>query len=339
MKKDTKNYLNLLKVIAMIFVVCMHVISKAMPNYPYTSNTFHILLFIDILLRTSVPLFIMISGNLLLNKDYTIKQIICKLIKYYVLFILFNSFYKAVDYITIKHIAINFNIAKDILFESITFNSIYQMWYFKILLITYAMVPFLRWLIKKESRLIDSITLALLLIIFFLLPSIIPVFYQGLNYYLCFITYFFLGYYIKKYEFKYETLLLIIPFIISYYLIYTKSVVLDHDYTYFSFDLYTMLFLVMFIFKLFSSLDKYFKNDKLNNLFKRLASYSFYIFIFHGLVIGLLSKLNIINIYEYNNMWMIIPNTLIVYTITLVLSVILKYINEILIKLCKKISE
>ena len=103
MKKadTTKNYINLLKVVAIIFVIAMHVISKAMPNYAIDTFTYKFMLFIDILLRSSVPIFILISGNLLLNKKYTILQILSKVAKYYIFFIIFNSLYMVLD-VTIR---------------------------------------------------------------------------------------------------------------------------------------------------------------------------------------------------------------------------------------------
>ena len=55
----SKNYINVLKVIAMLFVVCMHVISKALPNYMVGTSTYNKLIGLDILLRTSVPLFVL----------------------------------------------------------------------------------------------------------------------------------------------------------------------------------------------------------------------------------------------------------------------------------------
>ena len=333
-KKPTKNYINLLKFIAMIFVVCMHVISKAMPNYEYTSTTYKIMLFIDILLRSSVPLFIFISGNLMLNKKYTIKQVLYKLIKYYLLFIVFNSMYKIVDCIMIQHESINII---NILVDELTLKSIYQMWYFKLLLLTYASVPIFQYLISKNNKILDTITLTILIILFIVMPYIIGGTYFEVSYYLVFLLYYYLGYYIKKYEFKYENILFLIIFGLSYYYTYSKSVVLDHDYYYLNFQLINTLLIGLSIFKIFSVLEKYLTNDKLNNIFKYLASYSFYIFIFHGLVIGLLSKINVINIYSYNNLLLIISNTIIVYVCTLVLSIVLKNVKEIVIKMYKKI--
>ena len=318
----------------MLFVVCMHVISKAMPNYDYNSNTYHILLFIDILLRTSVPLFILMSGNLMLNKNYSIKNILYKLIKYYLLFIIFNSMYMVADSLMIQHTALD---VKNILVSGVTLKSVYQMWYFKLLLLTYASVPIFQYIISKKSKLLDFITLLVLIIAFLILPNLLGGKYFEICYFLEFLLYYYLGYFIKKYEFKFENILLLVLFGLCYYYTYTKSYIFDHNYYYLNFQLSNMLILSLSFFKIFSSIDKYLTNNKLNKVFKYLSQYSFYIFIFHGLVIGLLNKIHIINIYEYNNLLLIITNTIIVYVVTLIVSIILKELKKLLINLYKKV--
>lgn len=323
-KDETKNYINVLKVIAMLMVVAMHVISKAMPNYAIDTFNYKFMLFIDIFLRASVPLFILISGHLLLNKKYTVLQIISKVLKYYIFFIIFNSLYKVLDITMINHMSLSAESIKGVLLDSLTLKSIYQMWYFQLIIITYISVPLFQWLIGKNSKVIDTITLVVLILLFQVIPWFIPTFYNNYTYYLVFLTYFYLGYYLKKYQFKFENIVLFILFIISYIFTYTKSVNLDHSYYYLNFTFFNTMFISLFIFNIFDKIEKYLTNDKVNYVFKYLASYSFAIFIFHGIVIGLLSSLNVINIYEYSNLFMILVNTLLVYLFTLVISIGLK---------------
>jgi peptidoglycan/LPS O-acetylase OafA/YrhL len=83
------------------------------------------------------------------------------------------------------------------------------------------------------------------------------------------------------------------------------------------------MFLSISLFKVSSLLDKILVNIKVNNVFRYLAKLSFPIFIFHGMVIGGLSKLNIINIYTYDNLIFILTNTLIVYILSGIIGVIL----------------
>ena len=149
LKDMSKNYINVLKVLAMLFVVCMHVISKAIPNYQVGTSTYNFLIGLDIILRTSVPLFVLISGNLVLNRKYSIKDVIVRLIEYYVFFVIFNSMYMILDQVFINKIDFNLDLVKNVLIDSLCVKTIYQMWYFKIIFITYASIPLFQFIISK----------------------------------------------------------------------------------------------------------------------------------------------------------------------------------------------
>ena len=141
-----------------------------------------------------------------------------------------------------------------------------------------------------------------------------------------------MGYYFTKYKFKYENIPLLVLFVISYIYTYTKTIVLDHDYYYLNFIFFNTMFISLFIFMLFESIDKYLKNEFVLNIIKKLSTMNFGVFIFHGLVIGGLSKFNIINVYYYDNLVMIIYNTLLVYMCSLlpayVLSIVMKIVHK-----------
>ena len=208
------------------------------------------MLFIDILLRSSVPIFILISGNLLLNKKYKITQIIYKVIKYYIFFIIFNSLYMLLDATVLNGAAITAETIRNIFVSSVTLKPIYQMWYFQLILLTYISVPLFQFIIGKNSKLLDTITLVVLIVLFQIIPWFIPTFYNNYTYYLVFLTYFFLGYYLKKYEFKFENILLFILFIGSFIFTYTKSIALDHSYYYLNFTFFNTMFIALFIFNI-----------------------------------------------------------------------------------------
>ena len=303
----------------MLFVVCMHVISKALPNYSVGTSTYNILIFIDILLRSSVPIFVLISGYLILNRKYTIKQVIFKLIKYYIVFIIFNSMYMLLDKVFINKMDLSVDLMKGIFIDSLLVKTIYQMWYFKIIFITYASIPLFQHIISKKNMILDTITLIVLILLFQVIPWFIPVFYANYTYLLVFLTYFYLGYYLMKYSFKFENIILFVFFLISYIYVYNKTVVLDHDYYYLNFILFNTMFIAIFIFKISKELERFLTNKVFNNIVKKLSELNFPVFLFHGLVIGGLSTIKLINIYTYDNLIMILVNTLIVYGISLLL--------------------
>ena len=186
-----KNSINLLKVIAIIFVICMHVISKSISNYQVSTFKYNFLNGLDIILKSAVPIFVLISGNLLLNKKIKYKKLFFKLIKYYLFFIIFNSIYKLSDSVVIMHQSIDFNLIKTIIIDSLKLHSIYQMWYFHIIFLTYIFIPVFKFFINKNNKIIDIIVLLVLLFLFQILPWIIPVFYKDYTYLLVFLTYFY----------------------------------------------------------------------------------------------------------------------------------------------------
>ena len=315
----TKNFINVLKVLAMLFVVCMHVISKALPNYAVGTSTYNVLICLDILLRSSVPIFVLISGYLILNRKYTIKEVIFKLIKYYIVFVIFNSMYMVLDRVIINKVDFSPDLLRSIFIDSLLVKTIYQMWYFKIIFLTYAFIPLFQYIISKKSFIIDTITLGILILLFQVIPWFIPVFYANYTYLLVFLTYFYLGYYLMKYTFKGENIILFIFFLISYIYVYNKTVVLDHDYYYLNFILFNTMFIAIFIFKVSKELERFLTNKTFNKIIKYLSSLNFPVFLFHGLIIGGLSYTKVINIYTYDNLFMILVNTLIVYGFSLLI--------------------
>ena len=330
--KSDKRYINLLKIIAMLFVISMHVISKALPNYSVNTLEYNILIFIDILLRSSVPIFVLISGYLILNKKYTYNQLIHKLFKFYIYYFISNSIYLLLDRIVINSIPFSINLLGSVLLDTLTFNTIYQMWYFKILFITYITIPIFQYIIGKNNKLLDFIILGILILTIQVIPNIITTFYSNYTYLLVFIIYFYLGYFINKYKFKYMNILLFVLFIISYVYTYKNTIRLDHDYVYLNFMFFNTMFISLFIFSISEYFNKLLNNQKVIDVVNYLASNNFYIFLLHGGVIGLLSKLNIINIYYYDNLLLIINNTLLVYTVTLIISIVLNKIKRLILR-------
>ena len=124
---------------------------------------------------------------------------------------------------------------KNILIDSLCVKTVYQMWYFKIIFITYASVPIFQFIISKNNKILDTVILAVLIFLFQVLPWFVPVFYANYTYLLVFLTYFYLGYYLMKYTFRFEDIIMLILFIASYIYTYNKTIVLDHDYYYLNF--------------------------------------------------------------------------------------------------------
>ena len=91
-----KKYIEYLRVFAAFLVIFNHTQSNGyflFSLYPSNSFQFWIYMFISIFCRASVPLFFMISGVLMLDKDYDNKTIILKIIKYFFILFCISLFY------------------------------------------------------------------------------------------------------------------------------------------------------------------------------------------------------------------------------------------------------
>ena len=330
-----KQYINFLKIVSILMVICIHVISKAWNNYDINTSEFRIITFIDCLCRYCVPIFVMCSGSIFLNRNDNIKKIIFKyILRIYLIFILFNTIYQIIDIIMYKDVILNLNTIFDCILNSILLKSIYHLWYLKIVLITYAFIPIFRYFIGKNKRYIDNIVLIVLLILVQILPMLINniTFLNIVNLF-GYLLYFYLGYYIDKYNSKKELILLFILSIISFIYMYINTInssIKTEDYmSYLSISVLIISSFIYLIVKLKSNL---FEKDKIKKLLSYQIKYNFSIYLIHGLVIGGLQYLKIINIYEYKNILFIILYVILVYIICFTMSYlfykILDFIKE-----------
>lgn len=318
-----KQYINFLKIISILMVICIHVISKAWNNYDINTNEFKIITFIDCLCRYCVPIFVMCSGTIFLNRNDSIKKIIFKyILRIYLIFILFNTIYQIIDIIMYRDSVLNLNVIFDCILNSILLKSIYHLWYLKIALITYAFIPIFKSFIGKNKRYIDNIILIVLLILVQILPMLINniTFLNIVNLF-GYLLYFYLGYYIDKYNSKKELILLFILSIISFIYMYINTInssIKTEDYM--SYLSISVLIISSFIYLTARLKSNLFEKRKIKKLLNYQIKYNFSIYLIHGLVIGGLQYINIINIYEYKNIVVIILYVILVYIICFTMS-------------------
>ena len=333
-----KQYINFLKFISIILVIFIHCISKAWNASDVNSNMFKVLTFIDSIARVCVPIFAMCSGAIFLNRDDSIKKIIFKyILKIYIIFIIFNFSYKLVDLFIYKDGVLNINILFTFLKDSLLLRSIYHLWYLKIVIIMYAFIPIFKLLINK-NKYINHIILITLFIIF----SVLPIFIKESHFiYICgsfgYLLYFYLGFYLDKYKFKFENIIFFILSIVS--LIYTyintiniciKTNMPNEEFL--GYQRINILLMAVFVF----ILAKHFKYDKISKFLDIEAIHNFNIYLFHGFVIGGLQYLKIINVYKYNNIIMLFINVILVYVCCFIISYILKKEKKVASRILSK---
>ena len=319
-----KQYINFIKIISILFVINIHLLSRAWNISNPSSFNFKCLTFIDVIFHVCVPLFVMCSGAIFLNREDSLKKIVLKYtLKIYLILVLFSVFYKSADILFLTNSEMTFKTFLIMIKDSFLLKTIYHLWYLRVVIFMYLSIPIIRLLLKIKSKYIDHIVLLMLVLIFKVLPIFITngtfltvVGTEG------FIIYFYLGYYLYKY-FDKKLLYVSIPlFFIGYYYSYTKTIsssiflgkpTLD----YIGYLSYNVMGISIFVYLLVYYLKNVFENSLLKNKLEFLSKYNFYIYLFHGFTIALLYKLKIINIYNYKYPLIIFAYGIIVYLITL----------------------
>jgi surface polysaccharide O-acyltransferase-like enzyme len=278
--------------------------------------------FYDTLSRFCVPVFVMISGSLILPKDYTLGEFIKKRFLRIIppfsfwtaVFIIFNCFDKHLfggNYI-FKFIAL-----------SILNGAFFHLWFIYMLIGVYLISPIIsKWLKQATEKEIQYFLILWLIGLLFNLPLLHKI---GLKSVLVnfetYLGYFVLGYYLSIKDFKLKNikliacLLFLTGFLITFFGTYLCSVQKKsfcEDIADFKNINICLMATAVFI---------YFKNADLkfpatiNFLIAFISKYSFGIYFLHPLVIIFLEKINI-HYSLTNPLWGVPATTLVVLVIS-----------------------
>ena len=206
MSKKRIIYLEVLRAIATIAVIIIHVTAQNWRVIDVSSIEWIVMTLWNSAARIAVPLFVMISGVVFLNreKDITIQEIFKKYSLRILIVFCAWSFIYAVVY--------SFTYGESIIKFILRFvGGHYHLWYLLMLIGLYLIIPFLR----KITA--DKKTTEYFLLLSFILTSLIPTLiklpilknfsdpYGSLHYHftLGYSSYFVLGFYLHKYGFEY----------------------------------------------------------------------------------------------------------------------------------------
>lgn len=192
-----KYYLEILRVCASLFVIMNHVINPAF-YFSDISFEWKISLWLFFLSKLAVPIFLMISGSLLLNRVDDIKKYMIRVFRYscviLVFTIMYYIFYYRIEEWSLIHFLKN-------LFGGVTIAYWYLYLYLSILLV----LPILQRIALNISKKWLEISLCIILIgfsSFLMLTTFYGIKLDKVSeviYFICYIGIFFLGYYIEKY--------------------------------------------------------------------------------------------------------------------------------------------
>lgn len=299
--KDNTSWLDNLRVIATISVVLLHVAAPLLYRYPnFDASNWLIANLYDSLVRFCVPVFVMITGALLLKKQYQLADYLKKRVARIIYPFLFWITIYSVHALIILKSGFQQPLS-DILTISDSkfgYKTTYHFWYIYMIIGIYFLIPLISKLIRnaKEKQILYFLT------IWFLVVSVTnPMFDEylptfNLKYFGGFVGYLVLGYYLSVKNFEKVKNIKNISLVIfvfgvlltafgTYFLSTYKRQFTADLYTYFSPNVIiaaTGLFLFIKHINI--------KNNKLISIRKTINKHSFGIYFVHVMVLYWLNR-------------------------------------------------
>lgn len=153
-KREPVTYIELLRIIAAVAVIMIHVIAALIRNYAIGSVNWNICAIIGSEIRWCIPLFLMISGGVFLDREQPIsqeamlKKYILRLLA--VLFVWGSFFYFFELWIYDQPITI-----KNLILAPISIlagNTGYHLWYLYTIIPVYLLIPILKFFVDNATR-------------------------------------------------------------------------------------------------------------------------------------------------------------------------------------------
>jgi len=148
---EKKLHLELIRVIAIILVIYNHTKMNGYDLYRYIdpSPTYYVSYALAIFCKIAVPLFLMISGSLLIPKEESIKDLLAKRVIRFVLVIVIFTFLQYVRLCIAGKVRLGFSVFLAYLYAG---NIIEPYWYLKTYLGFLLFLPFIRAMAKRMEK-------------------------------------------------------------------------------------------------------------------------------------------------------------------------------------------
>lgn len=293
MKEETVTFqtqfgLSFLRILATFSVIIIHVSALLVEKYgKIPLFDWQVANFYDSISRYSVPVFFMISGALLLGKDYELMDFLKKRFGKIILPFLFWS----VLYSILNRYVFNydsFNLIK--IMRDVFYGSKYHLWFVYALLGVYLTVPVLRrWIKNAPQKEILYVLIIWIITLTLTIPNL-KIYFPKIDftYFSGFIGYFILGYYLSLFKFKksLSLFLILLGSVITIMGTYYYTVKYNKFYYYFyEYLCLNALMVSSGIFMLFNKLQC--NNLKVNTFVVQLNAACFGIYLMHPLVLQL----------------------------------------------------
>ncbi len=167
------GYLDALRTVACFAVVMLHVTALNTYNVEFISQEWNIFMFYESVVNWAVPTFVMISGAVMLNKDYAYKRILMKTLKISQIFFVWSALYLIFDFCIYGMSTYSDNA----LWLQVFLQGHYHMWYLIMLAGLYLIVPIMKGMIDKASSRKAYVLLAIVLT--FTVPTVMDLLQQS----------------------------------------------------------------------------------------------------------------------------------------------------------------
>lgn len=287
--------ISILRLLATLSVVIIHISGPEVVKLGKISNfDWNVANFYDSISRYAVPVFFMISGALLLGREFEIKDFLKnRLGKIIPPFLFWSFFYSLTNRYVFTHET--FSISKVI--RDVFYGSEYHLWFVYTLIGVYLISPiFQKWIHFSKQNDIKYFLIIWIVTLFLTIPGV-AIYFPKINfaYFSGFLGYFILGFYLNKYvkssNLVSYLLILIgvgITFFGTYYFSNKNNVFYDYFYEYLSVN---ALLVSSGVFMVFTKIKNI--NDNIKPLLSKVNECSFGIYLIHPLVINIFAVLGV----------------------------------------------
>ena len=285
MKKNREYAFDILRVISMIMVVTVHVSNVYSRSFGIISNkSFLFSLLFNTISRISVPIFFMISGTLLVDREFNKEKYFKRIKKYILLILVWDIIYLVWEY----------------LYLGVTYNNLYKLivqpyrahlWFLYSILLLYITQPIMKLVLDKSNRVVKI----LLLLIWIIFSSLSILNRTIADYFTIFsyIGYFILGKYIydyiKEHDLRKYNLLFILSIIlsisISIFLNYNAS--LRHNSFYNLFFAYRTPFIIISSISFFILVCSNYRKNSIPKIIELVSELSLGVYLIHGMFLDI----------------------------------------------------
>ena len=253
---------DILRVISMIMVIIVHVSNVYSRSFGFISNSSFIFsLIFNTISRISVPIFLMISGALLLDRKFDFKKYKKRIIKFLILIIVWDIIYLVWEY---YYLHISYDKLYNLLFNPYRAH----LWFLYTILLLYLIQPILRKILIKSN-----IQVKVLLLTLWILFSTGSMIFKPLAQYFTFFSY--MGFFIiGKYLYNYIK----------------KNDLSKYNMFYNLYFAYRTPFIILSSFAFYTLIITNYKKDSLNKIIQKLSDLSLGVYLIHGIFLDITIK-------------------------------------------------